>query len=160
MNKAEVLAALQRGREKLMTALGRVPDEKMNVPALYENWTVKDFIAHIGFWESRASYLFEMLLCGEVLTEVITEDMTDKINAEVLAKNKDLPLEFVRAREKAAYEKVYQVVENAAEPDLIDPQRFAWTNGYPFFMWIAANTYEHYDVHLPDLLVWLEKMGL
>ena len=43
------------------------------------------------------------------------------------------------------------VAQNAPEDDLFDPGRFPWTDGQPFYRFIAENTYEHYADHVPDL---------
>jgi hypothetical protein len=61
-------------------------------------------------------------------------------------------LGIVQINEKEAYEAILAIVENAPDADLFDPDRFPWCRGEPFYRWIAVNTNEHYNDHLPDLL--------
>ena len=151
--KESLLARLFAARETLEAALVRVPEEQMQTPILHDDWSVQDMLGHITFWEERAVANFNALRAG--LTPDPVNDM-DAINARTLRDFRHLSLEEVREREQTAYQQVLDMLESASEDELFSPNHFAWTNGNPFVTWIAGDTWDHYEEHLPELQTWLD----
>ncbi len=148
MSKTELLASIRAGRAQFESALAHFGDEQLLAPNLHDGWSIKDLIAHIGFWEQHTAMRFSALLRG---VEPPDEGLTiDELNAQVYAQNQHKPLAEVRLEEQAAYAQLLLLVENALDDDLFDPQRFAWTEGKPFAEWIENNTYGHYEEHQAD----------
>ena len=148
MNQAELLARIRSGRAQFESALAPFSDDQMLAPNLHGGWSLKDLIAHLGFWEQHTTLRFNALLRG---VEPPDEDLTlDELNARVYAQNQYKPLAEVRLAEQAAYEQLLLLVENATDNDLFNPQRFAWTEGKPFAEWIENNTFGHYEEHQAD----------
>ena len=127
----------------------------MSLPALSNGWTVKDMLAHLGAWENRADYLYQMLSRGRPVEDGVTD--FNQFNAVTYQANQGRSLDVIRAEEIAAFTRLRAVAETAPEAYLFDPAQFSWTEGRPFVDWIAWNTYDHYAEHLPDLRAWLEK---
>ncbi len=148
MNQVELLTRIRSGRAQFESALAPFSDDQLLAPKLHGGWSVKDLIAHIGFWEQRTALRFSALLRGvSPPDEALT---IDELNERVYAQNRDKPLAEVRLQEHAAYEQLLLLVENALGDDLFNPQRFAWTEGKPFAEWIENNTYGHYEQHQAD----------
>ena len=148
MNQAELLAQIRSGRAQFESALAQCSDDQLLVPNLHGGWSLKDLIAHIGFWEQHAALTFSALLRG---VDPPDESLAlDELNARVYAQNRYKPLAEVRLEEQAAYEQLLLLVENASEDDLFNPQRFAGTQGRPFAEWIESNSYGHYEEHRAD----------
>ena len=148
MNKSELLAHIRSGRAHFESVLAPFSDDQLLAPDLHDGWSIKDLIAHLGFWEQHTALRFGALLRGvEPPDEALT---LDELNAQVFAQNRYKPLAEVRLEERAAYEQLLALVENAVDDDLFDPQRFAWTEGKPFAEWIENNTYGHYEEHQAD----------
>jgi hypothetical protein len=53
MNKAELLANSRSGRTLLESARAQFDDDRLLAPNLHGGWSIKDLIAHFGFWEGR-----------------------------------------------------------------------------------------------------------
>jgi hypothetical protein len=159
MDKAQGLHEIRAGRAELKELLARIEPGQMDMEkALYENWSVKDLLAHLGFWERRAGAILKALQAGEAVPSLVEGGTTlDEVNARAFAANHFRALAEVRAEEEAAYQELLALTENAPENDLFDPQRFEWTKGQPFFDWIEGNSYGHYQEHLPALLEWIKK---
>ena len=148
MNKAELLINIRSGRAQLESALAQFSDEQLLAPNLHGGWSIKDLIAHIGFWEQRTAIQFSTLLRD---VEPPDENITlDELNAQVYAQNQHKPLAEVRREEQSAYEQLFLLVENALDDDLFNPRRFAWTDGKLFAEWVENNTYGHYEQHQAD----------
>jgi hypothetical protein len=148
VNQAELLAHIRSGRAQFESALAQCSDDQLLAPNLHGGWSIKDLIAHIGFWEQHTTARFGALLRG---VEPPDENIAiDELNARVYAQNQHKPLAEVRLEEQAAYEQLLLLVENAMDDDLFNPQRFAWTEGRPFAEWIENNIYGHYEEHQAD----------
>jgi hypothetical protein len=148
MNKAELLASIRSGRQQLEAALARFSDEQLLAPTLHGGWSIKDLIAHFGFWEGRIVTLYGQLVHGE--EPAAAEPPLDELNAQAYARHRTQTLDEVRREEQAAYTQLLAIVVNASDDDLFNPQRFAVTEGRPFVEWIENNTYGHYEEHRAD----------
>jgi hypothetical protein len=148
VNQAGLLARIRLGRAQFESALAQFSDDQLLDPNLPGGWSVKDLIAHIGFWEQHTALRFSALLRGvEPPDEALSQD---ELNARVYAQNQHKPLAEVRLQEHAAYAQLLLLVENALDDELFDPRRFVWTEGKPFAEWIENNTYGHYEEHQAD----------
>lgn len=148
MNKVELLAHMRSGRAQFENALAQFSDEQLCIPNLHGGWSIKDLIAHIGFWEQHTARRFSALLRGVKPPE---ESLTlDELNAQVYAQNRNKSLAEVRLAEQAAYEQLVLLTKNALDDALFNPRRFVWTEGKPFAEWIESNTYGHYEEHRAD----------
>jgi len=156
MNKEDLIAKIVSGRALLEAALSRVDEERMPLIVLHSEWSVKDLIGHLGFWENSVSLLFNTLRAGKT-PEPFPE--LDALNAQVLTESRKQSLAEVRRQEKAAYQKVLALVKDATEAELFEPTHFRWTAGQPFENIISDNTYGHYEEHLPELAAWLKRIA-
>jgi len=157
MDKAQGLQEIRAGRQGLEELLARLKPEQVEVEnVLYDNWSVKDLLAHLGFWERRAATILKALQAGQPVPPLGGPSL-DEVNAGTFAANHGRPLAEVQAEEGAAYRELLALTESAPEADLFDPQRFSWTQGQPFFDWIEGNAYGHYQEHLPALEEWAKK---
>ena len=151
MDRETLLSNIYEGRTGLEDVLNNLSPQQMTQPVLSGGWTVKDLIAHLGFWERRALQVFDALRQGQQ-PDNLTADMTiDELNASVYQQNRAQALPQVQAEELAAYRALLRAVETADPADLFDASRYAWTQGQPFADWIIGNTYGHYAEHIPDL---------
>ena len=154
-----LLTNMRAGRERLAAALARMDAARMVEPALYGLWSVKDLLAHLGFWEHHIVVAYRTLQRGDVPDPAPDETSLDAINARVFAEHRGRSLADVQREEGQAYQALLSLAETAPEDDLFDPHRFAWTQGHPLAELIGNNTYEHYDEHLEDLRAWLGETG-
>jgi uncharacterized protein (TIGR03083 family) len=158
MDKPELLNNMRAGRARLNAALAQVTDEQMSQPGLNNQWSVKDLLAHLGFWERRVVNIYQALLHGEIPDPEADAVPIDILNQEIYNQNQQRSLQDVRQDEQRAYDDLLAVAENAPDADLFDGERFDWTEGQPFAAWISGNTYEHYDEHLPPLQDWIATL--
>lgn len=159
MNKNELLARIHSDRERLEAALASVDETRMNDTVLYGAWSVKDMLAHIGWWEQRATHIIDAVIHGQPPQGSVDSENIDQVNAKVYQENRSRSLSDVRQSEQAAYQTLLQLVEAMSEADLFDPQCFTWTKGQPLANWVIWNTYEHYAEHMVELQDWLKRQS-
>jgi len=89
---------LMRAEHALLEALlANFSDEEIVQPGRFGEWSVKDMLAHITFWEQRLIAYVNGAKESLVQPDEDEEAAIDRINAEVLAANRDRPLTEVRA---------------------------------------------------------------
>ena len=156
MNKAELKEKILASRQDLQTAMARVRDDQAGRVILHGEWSLKDLIGHLGFWEENVVKLYETLAAGQQVPAM--EDM-DAMNAQAISDWGARSLEVVRHDEEAAYRAVLALVDAVAEANLFDPAYFSWTEGRPFAEIISDNTCDHFEEHLPELTAWLKRIA-
>lgn len=160
MDKQELIGAMMAGRTRLGALLARVDQFQMEETALYNLWSVKDLLAHLGFWERRAVTIYQTLVSGKNPNPIAGEDGSlDEVNALAFTANHDHPIAVVRMEEEAAYADLFALAQAASQAELFDGSYFTWTKGTPFFEVIANNSYGHYEEHLPFLEEWINSRG-
>ena len=159
MNKERLLKEIRLERQRLEKTLGRLSAEQMLTPGVMEDWTVKDFLAHITVWEQRMVHWLEQTNRGEVpdmLPPGMTWDDLDQWNEETYQKHRHRELDEVLTDFKLSYTKALSAVRDVDEEDLIDPERFPWREGRPLWVMVAANTSWHYKEHVETITEWLK----
>ena len=156
MNKEELNQIILASRARLVASVGLVSEERMDRVILHGEWSVKDLIGHLAFWEQRVVTLFELLQAGTIPGTM--EDL-HKLNEQAIQEYRNLTLVKVREIEQQAYLNVLGLVENASEAELFEPTHFGWTEGRCFYEFIADNTCGHFDEHLPELVGWQKRIA-
>lgn len=151
MDRVELLNEIYAGRTRLEAALQKLTPPQMTSPDLPGGWSVKDLMAHLGWWENHVQELYRALVADGEPVEPINEGTVDAVNARVIETFRSRDLEDVRAYEQDAYTHLLELIETAPEADLFDPQRFSWTANQPFAGWLVGNSSGHYEEHLQNL---------
>lgn len=150
--KAEMLDQIHATRQALEEALARLDAAQLTQPGVNGEWSVKDMLAHIAWWEEHRTRILrgesnDLSVGGVDLAEDAT---TDQVNAAVFAANQNRPLSAVRAEFDAAHRDVLTAIEALAEDDLASDDVY---DG------IAWDTFRHYPEHTAMLTTWAEAAG-
>lgn len=152
MNKPELLKTIRTQRAEVQALWTDLSDEQMTQrPGPQPDWSAKDTIAHITFWEQRMLDSIRAMKAGE--QPDWTGDI-DGVNARAFADHKDQPLADVLGDFRRSGEEVIQALESLPESDIFEAGRFAPLQGDPLIGYIAGNTYGHYDEHAESLREW------
>jgi hypothetical protein len=146
--KAEILEQMRATHQPLEAVLAQLDTGRMLEPGVNGEWSVKDMLAHITWWEQ---HLLRRLRSGrdDLYPEgVDARSATDRANADVFAANRDRPLAEVRADFDASYREVLAVIEAMADDAL------ASDDIYEAISW---DTFRHYPEHTTMLTAWLES---
>jgi len=126
-------------------------------PGLPGGWSVKDAIAHVNWYEREMVRLLEK---PTLTRSELWELPTDERNLPIYERNKDRPLDEVLAESSQLFERLWALVSELLDEDLVDSSRFnqMLEEGEPWKV-IASNTYEHYQQHIPDIRAWLSELA-
>lgn len=147
--RGEAVADLMRAEHARLDALlAGIPDEQFTQPGAFGEWSVKDMLAHITFWEQRLiAYLNG---ARESLIQPGEDEQAgiDRINAGVLVANRDRPLADVRESFASSYQQTLALVESLGDDALAQEQLFGL---------IAGDTFGHYREHIKMLEDWQKR---
>jgi hypothetical protein len=145
MTPAELWSWIQKGRAAYSAVYaGLSEDEMTRRPGAQHDWSVKDQIAHLTWWEDYAIVRSGIMLAGEPFSKLTD---FDAINAQVFAFNKDLSLAHVLAAFAANLTRLESLCRGITEEQLNDEVG----KSKPPYWLLVTDTFEHYAEHQPDL---------
>jgi hypothetical protein len=167
--KAQLLETIEAEHTAWLALLDTIGADRMLLPgAAGPDWTFKDVVAHLTAWRRRT---IDRLQAGLRHTdpapppwpaEFDEEDDAglEQINAWFYNADRDRPLAAVLRESEAAWQQMADLVRAMPEEDLLDPQRFAWTDGVPLGPTVLNGSFEHlHEEHMPAIQDWLEKLN-
>ncbi len=131
--RLDILQDISGSWLELVKTIRGLTDEQIVKPDTVGEWSVKDIMAHITFWESRLIHDIGLLERGENPPE--SEDY-ESINQDEATRSRSASLDDVRAQFDAMHDQVMGMLEGTSHlsRELVD-----------------GNTYEHYDEHVADI---------
>jgi hypothetical protein len=128
-----------------MDAVEGVPEDRWSEAGVVGNWSIKDLLGHIAFWESRAVAAVSRTIRGEPDPEQPADYDFEPINQEQHGIRAGWSIEAIR---KEMYDTHAELMALLHKMPGIDPQR------------IDGNTFDHYDEHAQEIRDWRKAQGL
>ncbi len=146
VNKNVFIEMIRSARKDMDSVLSEFSREQMEVSGESREWTVKNMISHIGWYETEmVNVLSQHALHGSDWWDLAP----DERNAAIYSATRNEELGSVIENEAQTYKMMLELLEGVDELDLNDPAAF---KGMPpdWQPWsvIASNTYEHYQDHI------------
>ena len=141
-------------------ALLDLTDEQLERPVAAANgWSGRDLMGHMVVWQEAALASAKELAVGETSATKeqadrdwdATPDAGDRINAEHLARFRELPLDELRER--------FRTTAGELRGYLTVVPESRWIKHADHQNWFFSETIEHYEDHAKDLAAILEAAG-
>jgi hypothetical protein len=139
---ASVAERMRTEHARLEALLANYSDEELVQPGRFGEWSTKDMLAHITFWEQRLIAYVNGAKESLVQPDEDEQAAIDRINAGVLAANRDRPLAEVRAAFDASYQETLTLAKSLSAENLADEALYGL---------LAGDTFEHYREHIEML---------
>jgi hypothetical protein len=159
MDKTELLEILEDSRQEMMEMIEDLPDNVLLETGVIGEWSIKDILAHLTFWEGQiVTLLFQTSNGMPKPTTVHFQDKSvDEVNKRWYESGKERALDIIWQDWAGIRKQTIRRVSEFNDKDLNDPQRFPWLNGVPLFQWIMNDTAEHEDEHADQIRDWLDQ---
>lgn len=145
MSPKELWQRIKKGRAAYSAVYaGLTPRQMTQRPGPQDDWSVKDQIAHLIWWENLAMLRAPLQLAGE---ETGTINNLDEINAQVLAQSEAMTLDEVLAVFEANLARLKALCAGISDELLNDKA----SKRRPPYWILVTDTFEHYAEHQPDL---------
>ncbi|GMR09430.1 MAG: hypothetical protein BMS9Abin28_0248 [Anaerolineae bacterium] len=158
MNVREFQHAWRRDHAEWERVLAEVSEDRMLEPGLPGGWSVKDVIAHVNWYEREMVGLLER---RALTSSELWKLPADERNVPIYEAGKDLPLDEVLAESNQLFGRLWALVSELADEDLVESSRFdQMPEDWEPWEVLANNTYEHYRQHIPDIRAWLAERAM
>lgn len=159
MEQNELLEALLDERQELVEMLEDLPDEVLIDVGVIGDWTIKDILNHLTFWEGQVVTLLYQARQGMPRPSTVhfSKETADAINQRWYAAGLERPLETVWQDWLGVRKQLIRRVSEMSSSDLNDPQRYAWLKGVPLYQWVLNDSIEHEEEHADQIRDWLDR---
>lgn len=158
MSKAKLLGAIRTRQMEIETLWAGATEAQMTErPGSQADWSVKDLIAHLLYWEQQVIAEVRLGLEGGI-PDLSGDD--DVINARVFEENRDRPLSEILKAFARSHREMLTFVEQIPEADLMDTERFTWADDGTLYRHIITEYLDHYEGHMVGLREWHQRIGL
>jgi hypothetical protein len=141
--KRERLEAEDRGWVELRSLVDRLTPEWMARDGYYEDWSVKDLLAHLGCWMAEAAQVLEQIRMGTFDDAPVDGD---GLNATWYETWRDQDLRTVWVELHAARARMLEGLDRL--PEVTDKGD----------EWFRESGEDHYAEHLPRLRQWVTEL--
>ena len=155
MNRQQLLDKIQSERQLWDSLRSRINQTRMSERGIIGNWSVKDTIAHITWYDYE---MVNLLKKKALIDSNLWNLSTDERNIIIFEKNHTSILQDVIVEANSVFQELILEVQALSQEDLKDPKLFQ-NMPETWIPWkvIASNTYEHYDHHRQKLHARINK---
>ncbi len=152
---------LQAERIQWNGLLAQVGLDRMEVPGVEGDWSVKELVAHLTWYEQGIVEGARQALSTGTFTRRRPAGLgLDELNASIAAESRARPASDVLAEADEVFGQLLALIAACPEDILNDPRRLGLPEDMMPWMGVANNSYAHYRQHEPALRAWLEQTHL
>ena len=156
MTAARLASILKSERAKWNELLALVGEERMDVPGAAGDWSVKQLVAHLTWYEQAVVEGAQAVLQTGAFRRRRREGVSlDQQNAEIAEQSRSRSAAEVLAEADLVFEQLLTVVAACPDEILNDPSLLRLPEDVVPWMGVADNSYAHYRHHEEGLRAWL-----
>jgi hypothetical protein len=146
----EVLKRLEKAWEELNQSYAGLSDSELLEPGVTGNWSVRDVIAHVTWWEEEALTHLPHILAGRRPPRYSTTyGGIDAFNARMTEQRSHLSLTEVLQQRDEVHRRLIALVEGTPDDQLAGETRFRRR--------LRLDAYGHYSKHARAIRQWRER---
>jgi len=156
MTGSDLIARAKQDRAEFASLWADLSEEQMiQHPGVQEDWSVKDLMVHIVWWEN---YMIERI--GNIVagTDKPVKSDLDQTNAKVFEDNKDRTLEDVTSEFDSNLQRVETLISGLTDEQINNPDAVAY-GGRQLLKFLISDTFGHYGKHRPDLERYVQSLN-
>ncbi|HEY7093487.1 MAG TPA: DinB family protein [Ktedonobacterales bacterium] len=153
------LAEILRGERTQWNALlDQVGLDRMDIPGVEDEWSVKQLVAHLTWYEQVVLEGAQQALNTGTFSRRRPDGVgLDEMNALIAEESRARPASDVLAEADAVFGQLLALIATCPDAILNDPQLLGLPDDMPPWMRVANNSYAHYREHEPALRAWLAR---
>ena len=150
MTRTQLLRRLDIAWQALKQSYAGLADAQLLEPGVTGDWSVKDIIAHVTWWEEEAlTHLPLVLAGGQPPRYSVMHGGIDAFNAKMTAQRSGLSLAAVLRQRDDVHRRLVALIEGAPQSQLTRETRFRRR--------LRLDTYGHYPKHAQAISRWRER---
>jgi hypothetical protein len=157
MTGARLVGILRAERAQWNALLHQVGLDRMEVPGVEGEWSVKELVAHLTWYEQAVVEGARQVLSTGTFTRRRPAGVgLNEMNAQIAAASRVRTASDVLAEADAVFDQLLAVVAACPEDILNNPRLLGLPEDIMPWMGVANNSYAHYRQHEPALRAWFE----
>ncbi len=151
MNRQQLLNKLEKAWTAFQASYAGLSESQLVQPGVTADWSVKDIIAHVAWWEEEALKHLPGILQGKRPPRYSdTYGGIDAFNAQMTELKRDLPLSEVLRQAAETHQRLLTYLDTVPEEYFTTETRFRRR--------LRLDTYSHYPEHTKAILAWREQL--
>jgi hypothetical protein len=155
----QLLDVMRTARSNWEALLAEAGEARLTEPGVEGDWSLKDIIAHITYFETWATNCLMAIRRGEPLPQPEYKGLSiDEENALIYERQRSLPLADVLSGSQISFQRSIESVQGLHDKDLYDLE-FTRAAGadWTVFDLIEGDTFGHYNDHSASVRAWLDR---
>ncbi len=149
MDRPQLLKRIDRAWEALRTSYAGLSDSELLESGVTGEWSVKDTIAHVTWWEEEALKHLPLILAGGKPPKYsVTYGGIDAFNAQMMEQKRKLSLSVVLRQRDETHIRFLDFIDTVPEEEIARETRFRRR--------LRLDTYGHYPKHTETIRNWRE----
>jgi hypothetical protein len=161
LTTAQLLEVMRAARSNWDALLAEAGEARLTEPDVEGDWSIKDIIAHITYFETWATNCLMAIRRGEPLPRPEYKGLSiDEENALIYEHQRSLPLADVLRNSQISFQRSIESVQGLHDNDLYDLE-FTHASGADWSVHdlLEGDTYEHYQEHSASVRAWLDRVA-
>jgi hypothetical protein len=161
LTTAQLLEVMRTARSSWETLLAEAGEARLTEPGVEGDWSLKDIIAHITYYETWAADNVMAFRRGESQPQAEYKGLElDERNARLYARLRVKPLDQVLQESQISFQRSIEAVQGLRDENLYDPEFTGIPNAdFTVFDLVAGDTFEHYNDHSAAVRAWLDRVA-
>jgi hypothetical protein len=145
------MLALEESRifEELLSRFDSIGDEQMLAVGVTPDWSAKDLLAHLAYWERAAAQQVRALDAGTWSPKKRTREQVLRINREVAKANGATPRHLLREEFSLAHSEIVSAL-GVGQDEMEETS--------PLARIVSSQCVRHRGHHLAQLRAWVERL--
>jgi Protein of unknown function (DUF1706) len=150
MNRQQLLTQLDTAWTAFKESYAGLSDPQLTEPGVTGDWSVKDIIAHVMWWEEEAlKHLPVIITGGRPPRYSLQYGGIDAFNAQMTEQTRDLSLSDVLKQSDETHRRLIDYILSVPEAQFTRETRFRRR--------LRLDTYSHYPKHAKAIRAWRER---
>lgn len=155
MKKADAIKKIEKSWTNLRSVIESVPESELAAAGVVEDWSIKDIMGHVAFWDERAALTLRAATAGKPqdIPKGEGPNWVDEWNQREYLARKDKSFKDIRGEWITSHENARNALAEATDESLAT--KFGQGKVISYF---EGGTYTHYDEHAAQIKAWLLEM--
>lgn len=152
MDRSQLLKKVEDAWQALLDSYDDLPEAALLRPAVSGDWSVKDTIAHVTWWEQEALAHLPTIMAGDRPPRYSAKyGGIDAFNEQMWQQRKALSLPKVLHQRDETHRRLIEFIQTVPEEHFARETRFRRR--------LRLDTYGHYPLHEQAIREWREQEG-
>jgi hypothetical protein len=153
MNRQQLLHKLEKAWADFKESYTGLTEAQMLEPGITGDWSVRDLVAHVSWWEEEALMHLPHILSGKRSRRYsVLYGGIDAFNALMRDQKSSLSLVEVLKEAAETHQRLVEYINGIPEEQIGLEERFRRR--------LRLDTYSHYPMHARAIRAWRERFGL